>query len=305
MLEFSSTYELLEKLPDEQSCIKYFTAIRWQHGEYCPYCNCEKIYHFSDNKTHKCATCKKRFSIKVGTIFDDSKIPLRKWFLAIFMMTTHKKGLSSLQLARDIKVTQKTAWFMMHRIREATQLEPFRQQLNGTIEVDETYVGGQEKNKHSNKKIKHTQGRSNKTKSIVLGMLQRDGYLKAKMVEDVTSKTIEKETIKNVVLGSIVMSDEWKSYQVLDNNYSHHVVNHSKGQFAIDNISTNTIESFWAVFKRGLKGVYHIMSKKHLDRYIQEFVFRWNLRNEERGLLFNSVLNNAKYKLSYKNLINV
>lgn len=277
MLDFDTTYDLLSQLPDEQSSIDYFTAIRWKDGEYCPYCNTEHIYHYSDKRTYKCKSCCQKFSIKVGTIFENSKVPMRKWLMAIFIMTTHKKGTSSLQLARDIKVTQKTAWFMLHRIREATSLKEFDNPLKGVVEMDETYVGGLEKNKHFCKKTEGTQGRSSKKKSIVFGMLERGGNIKAKVVDNVSAKTIENEAIKNVILGSMIMSDEWKSYKILSRNYQHKKCNHSKHQYVLDNAPTNSIESFWATFKRGLKGVYHIMSKKHLNRYVNEFVFRYNL----------------------------
>ena len=129
MLDFTSTYELLSQLPDEQSSIDYFTNIRWKNGEYCPYCKHDHIYHYADKRTYKCKLCCQKFSIKVGTIFENSKVPMRNWLMAIFIMTTHKKGTSSLQLARDIKVTQKTAWFMLHRIRKATELERYYNQI--------------------------------------------------------------------------------------------------------------------------------------------------------------------------------
>jgi transposase-like protein len=303
MLDFNSTYDLLSQLPTEQDCINYLVNMRWKNGEYCPYCQHEHIYHFADNKTYKCQLCKQKFSIKVGTIFENTKVPLRKWFLAIFIMTTHKKGASSLQLARDIKVTQKTAWFMLHRIRKATQLGDFNDKLDGTVEMDETYIGGLEKNKHFCKKTKGTQGRSHKKKSIVLGMLQRDGDLKATVVDNVTAKTIENEANKNIVLGSVIMSDEWKSYRILRKSYQHKNVNHSRHKYVIDDISTNSIESFWATFKRGLKGVYHIMSKKHLHRYVNEFVFRYNLRKESRSILFHDILSNVDGRLTYKRLV--
>ena len=140
--QFDSLFSLLQAFPDEQTCIDHLRAIRWATGAYCPYCGSTDIYHFSDRRTHKCAACRQRFSIKVGTIFEDTKIGLQKWYMAIWLATSHKKGIASVQLAKDIKVTQKTAWFMLHRLRHAAQTGSFNKPLDGIVEADETYVGG-------------------------------------------------------------------------------------------------------------------------------------------------------------------
>ena len=140
--EFASLDDLFEAVPDEKAAITYFTAVRWKTGEFCPYYGHDAIYHFSDGKTHKCAQCHKRFSIKVGTIFENTKIELRKWLAAIWLITSHRKGIASAQLARDIKVTQKAAWFMLHRLRHAARTRSFNRPLRGIIEADETFIGG-------------------------------------------------------------------------------------------------------------------------------------------------------------------
>lgn len=145
---FNSLIQIMKAIPGEQAAIEHFTTIRWKHGAFCPHCGSVKVYHFSDRRTHKCGDCRKRFSIKVGTIFEDSKIGLREWMLAVWLITSHKEGIASTQLARDIGVTQKTAWFVLHRLRYAAQTKSFNRPLNGEIEADETFIGGKEKHKH-------------------------------------------------------------------------------------------------------------------------------------------------------------
>src|ERR1700730_16408161 len=173
--EFASLYDLFEAVPDEKAAIAYFTAIRWKNGEFCPYCGHDKVYHFGDGKTHKCAACRKRFSIKVGTIFEDTKIEIRKWLAAIWLITSHRKGIASTQLARDIHVTQKTAWFMLQRLRHAARTRSFNRPLRGVVEADETFVGGKEHNKRLGK-------RGMNRKTPVFGLLERNGELRARPV---------------------------------------------------------------------------------------------------------------------------
>lgn len=301
--QFKSLTQMLKRFPDEQSCIDYLTEIRWRKGQFCPYCGSQKIYHFSNKKTHKCGVCRKRFSIKVGTIFEDTKIPLQKWFIAIYFLTCHAKGISSVQLGKDLGVTQKTAWFIAHRLREAAKTKAFNAPLKQTVETDETYIGGKEKNKHANKRVAGTQGRSNKTKNTAVVILQRGGELRAFQTPDATSPTLHNLIRDNVALGSRVYTDEYRAYNGLETYYLHSSVNHVNGQYVIGDAHTNTAEGFFSILKRGIIGIYHFTSKKHLQRYLNEFSFRYNQRDEENGSGFTALLCNCEHRLTYKGLI--
>jgi transposase-like protein len=300
---FNSIIQLVQKFPTEETCLFHLKELRWKDGIFCPHCGNRKVYEFKDGKTYKCADCRKKFTAKVGTIFEDSALPLQKWFVAIYLITSHKKGISSLQLAKDIDVTQKTAWFMLHRVRLASQTKSFNRPLSNTIEVDETYIGGKEKNKHANKRTENTQGRSTKTKTPVMGLLERNGNVKAEVVEKTNSKTVKNALIENVVLGSRIVTDEFKAYRGIGFIYEHLFVKHSKGEYVKGIIHTNGIENFWSILKRGIVGIYHFVSPKHLDRYLNEFTFRYNTRwmNEEQR--FNFLLGNCQGRLQYAELI--
>ena len=222
--QFASLYDLMEAFPDEQSVINHFTAVRWAGGEFCPHCGHDKIFHFSDKRTHKCAQCRQRFSIKVGTIFEDTKIPLRKWYMAIWLITSHKKGIASTQLAKDIKVTQKTAWFMLHRLRHAARTRSFNRPLDGTVEIDETFVGGKEGNKHA--KDRAARGHPSKGKAIVMGMLERDGEFRTQIIPDTSVKTLHPIIGQNVQRGAAVVTDDMPAYKGLGGWYVHTAVAH-------------------------------------------------------------------------------
>jgi len=300
--KFESLLELVEAFPDEQSCIDHLREIRWRDGEFCPYCGSGVVYHFSDRKTHKCGECKKRFSIKVGTIFHDSKLPLRKWFMAIWMITTHPKGIASTTLAKDLKITQKTAWFVLHRLRHAARTKSFNMPLNGTIESDETYVGGREKNKHANKRRPGSQGGAGK--AIVFGMIQREGELRAQVVDAMRAKTVQQIIRDNVASGATIMTDEHVAFVGLDADYRHHSVCHSRGEYVRHfTIHSNTMESVWALLKRQIVGIHHWVSQKHLARYVDEMVWRMNRRDLQVGDRANDLFADIEGRLTYKALI--
>lgn len=208
--QFDSLFDMMEAFPDEQSCVDHLRSIRWKNGAHCPHCGSTKVYHFSDYRNHKCGDCRKRFSIKVGTIFEDSKIPLRKWFMAIWLITSHKKGIASTTLAKDIKVTQKTAWFMLHRLRHAAHTRSFNRPLEGTVEVDETFVGGKEKNKHAHKR--QNAGRGPVGKAVVFGALERNGEFRAFHIHSL--KGVKEAVKAHVAEGSIVLTDEYRATAV-------------------------------------------------------------------------------------------
>jgi len=269
--DFKSLYDLFEAIRDEQAAINYFKAIRWKNGEHCPYCGHDKIYEFTGGRTWKCAACRQRFSIRVGTIFEDSKIPLRKWLAAIWLITSHRKGIASAQLARDLKLTQKSAWFVLHRLRHAARTRSFNRPLRGEVEVDEAFFGGKEKNKHA-----HLRGTDNKV--VVFGLLERGGELRARPLESL--KEAKHEIADHVEPGANVMTDEWPGYYGLHVRFHHHTVNHSAGEYVRHYYAhVNGIEGVWSLLKRQVYGIHHWVSQKHLARYIDEAVWRYNRRD--------------------------
>lgn len=318
LFNFKSVIELLDYFKDEQTCISFYEQIRWGNGTYCPHCGSTKK-PYRTNKGFKCSekACYKKFTVKVGTIFEQSHIPLRTWFAAIYLITAHKKGISSLQLGRDLNITQKTAWFLLHRVREMLKAER-PQMLANNVEVDETYVGGKEKNRHANKKKlpqgvnstiserrKLTNGRSLADKAVVLGLVERNGKVIAYRIPDAKAESIIPLIDKHVVKGSTMLTDEYYAYGRLEElGYQHKSIQHNLKIYVQGEIHTNTIENFWSVLKRGLYGIYHYTSKKHLNRYLDEFCARYNSRQITEAERFENFLHQSEHRLSWKELVN-
>jgi transposase-like protein len=296
----NSLYDFFEAFPDEQAAIDHLRSIRWRDGAYCPHCKSKRVMHFGDQKTHKCHDCRQRFSIKVGTIFEDTKLPLRKWFAAIWLITSHKKGIASTQLAKDLKITQKTAWFVLHRLRYAARTKSFERPLEGTVEMDETYFGGKETNKHLSKRKSGQHGGVGKT--AVIGIVERNGRIRAKKVSRITTRMVRGRVVDNVKPGSTVMTDEYTSYRGLDIPYRFVSVNHSKGEYVRFDAHTNTIEGAWGLFKRQVYGIHHHISVKHLDAYLGEMCYRYSRRDMEEGARVNDLLAQVEGRLTYKAL---
>ena len=300
MTEFNSLAEMTTAIPDEDAATAHFTSIRWANSAFCPHCGSVKIYHFSDNRVHKCGDCCQRFSIKVGTIFEASKVPLRKWLMAIWLLTSHKMGVASTQLARNIAVTQKTAWYMLHRLRAAAETKSFNEPLDGMVEADETFIDGKEKNKHADKRTTGSHGGANKV--AIMGIMERGGELRARKMERLTTETMQAEVRANVRKGANLMTDEAKSYRGLKSDY--HTVEHGAGQYVkYYFIHMNGMENAWSLFKRRVFGIRYFITVKHLDRYLSEFTFRFNRRAMGEGDRVNALIANATRRLTYKALI--
>jgi len=300
--EFKSLIDIVKAFPAEQDCINYLEKMRWNGFVVSPFDSTSKVYKCKGNN-YKCKNTGKYFNVKTNTLFDNTKVDLIKWFMAIWLVTSHKKGISSLQLGRDIDVTQKSAWFMLQRIRKCFGVENDGE-LNNEVEGDETFIGGKNKNRHANKKIENSQGRSVVDKTPVLGMVERGGKLIARQVEDTSVKSITPEILKTIKDTATIYTDEWVGYNQVNKLYNHFFVKHNEGQFVNGRVHTNTIEGFWSLLKRGIFGIYHFASKKHIQKYVDEFVFRYNTRKCTEHQRFDLLLQNMGFRLTYKQLIN-
>lgn len=306
--EFNSLLELVQYFDNEHKAHYYIQQKRWGGKPICPHCQHGIIYRFKDGKRFKCQKCSKKFTVRMGTIFEGSKVPLTKWLIALHLHTAHKKGISSHQLARDIKVTQKTAWFMLHRIRYGlgydNKTDKGNGQFTGVVEVDETFVGGKNKNRHKDKKFKYGKDRYFEDKVPILGLFC-DGKVKTVVIKDTSLKVIKPYMRWNIRIGTIVVTDEWRSYKHLSRFYHHETVRHDLGRYVSRDtgFTTNNIEGFWNWVKRMIMGVYHVVSKKHLQFYANEATFRFNTRTLNDGSRLVKALALINHPIKYKELI--
>lgn len=261
---------------DPDRALAFAVRMRWPAGIACPRCECDQVSFISTRRTWECKGCKKHFSVKVGTIMEDSPIGLDKWLSAMWLLGNCKNGISSYEIHRDLGVTQKTAWFLLHRIRLLMQSGSLEKKLCGTIEADETFVGGKAKNMHADRRARQIVGRGTVGKAIVMGLLERHGEARVKVVETRRKKDVQAEVRKHVEPGSNVYTDALKSYEGLD-EYVHDFIDHTE-TYVRDSVHTNGMENFWSLFKRSLKGTYVSVEPFHLQAYADEQAFRFNNR---------------------------
>jgi transposase-like protein len=272
-----SLIEAVKVFSDPETCIHFMAQLRWIDGPICPRCQGKKLSFLKTRLMWKCLGCQKQFSVKVGTIFEDSAIGLDKWLLAMWLIANCKNGVSSYEIARDVKIAQRSAWFMLHRIRYAMRTGTFMK-LSGEVEVDESFIGGKARNMHRSKRAKKITGAGGKDKVIVMGMVERGGEVRAFVVDSRKKPEVQKQVRENVEAGSAIFSDELKSYDGLETDYQHAVINHAV-EYVNGNIHTNTMENFWSLLKRDLHGTYISVEPFHLARYIDEQAFRYNKRH--------------------------
>lgn len=300
--EFKSLQDLEKAFPNEQSCIDHLERIIWNGKLISPFDPTSKVYKCANNR-YKCKNTGKYFNVKTKTIFENSKIPLREWFRALFLFSVNR-GISSYRLAKHVDITAKSAWFLLNRLRHGSVISSFRVMLKDFVEIDETFIGGKNKNRHKNKKVPNSQGRNWKDKIPVWGAVERGGKLIAQVVPNTQKNTLVPIIKANVKKGSHVNTDEWLAYENLCRWFNHDIVNHSAKQYVKGETHTNSIESAWAFLKRIIYGIYHWISRKHAQRYIDEFTMHYNTRKYSTQERFDLILLSSKGKrLTYRELI--
>lgn len=289
-----SFLDFQHEFKSEEVCLAFLEEQRWKNGRYCPHCGSYETYKYKDGKLFKCQDCRKQFTVKVGTIFSDSHISLTNWFYAIYLNTSLKKGISSIQLAKYLGITQKSAWFMLQRIRYGLEAAGRGDLLNNVVEVDETYVGGV-----------HRGGRTGPAdKAVVFGAVERGGYAKLRHVQSSGTRVLIPEISKSISPDAVIYSDQYGSYKSLKGRgYAHCTVNHSKFEFARGLVHTNTIEGAWAHFKLGIAAIYLGVSPKHLQLYCNEFAYRYNTTKMTDQERFTEWFGNCSGRITYSTLI--
>jgi hypothetical protein len=289
---------------DANNCLNFMVAIRWPDGVTCPTCGSTELSFLKTRRLWKCKNKhpKQQFSAKVGTIFEDSPIGLDKWFAAMWLVANCKNGVSSYEIARDLDVTQKTAWFMDHRIRRAMETGSF-EKIKGEVEADESFIGGLARNMHKDKRAEKIHGTGGTGKEIVMGLLEREtGKIRVKHLADRQRHTLQKEIHENVAEGSEIFTDAWTGYEGLDREFVHGFVDHAE-RYVNGRIHTNGLENFWSLLKRGIKGTYVSVEPFHLFRYLDEQAFRYNNRKTTDGVRFAKILEGVTgRRVTYKQL---
>lgn len=299
-------HEAISYFSEGDSAFGFMKDLRWPDGRATCRCGCKETSFLSTRKTWKCKACKKQFSVKVGTIFEDSPVPLDKWLVAIWIIVNAKNGVSSYEIHRSIGVTQKTAWFMMHRIRLALQSGSF-EKMGGIVEADETYIGGKARNMHKHLREAKIKGTGSVGKTAVQGLLERGtreraSRVRLKVLPDIKAPTVKMEVRRNVESGSEVHTDALRSYQGLQGQFEHRVVDHAV-QYVDGHVHTNGLENFWSLLKRTIKGTYVSCEPFHLFRYLDEQAFRFNERRDnDQGRFLKGISGIIGKRLTYARL---
>lgn len=307
---FKTQAEFLKHFHSEQVCYEFLEQQRWNGNPVCPHCGSTKYYKvkargkFQDIPSYRCANreCDLPFTVRTKSIFEGSKVELQKWLLAAYELSTCKNGISSVELANRIGVSQKTAWFLNHRLRTMLQ-ETEPELLRDVVALDEALIGGKNKNRHADKKIPHSQGRSSKGKTMVFGARGLGGKVRTKVIPNADAETIKPIVDKWVEKGSIMVTDEWKAYNALKSDYFHVTVDHSQGQYVSGCFSSNGVENYWSLFKRAVVGTFHRISAQHVQKYSDEFTHRYNNKDVSNLNRFEKAIKNShKARLTYKEL---
>ena len=291
---YSGLMEAIRYFSDPMVCLEAVSKAKWPKGPECPACQSKRLSFIRTRLMWTCLECRKQFSVKVGTIFEDSAIGLDKWLTAMWLLANCKNGVSSYEVGRALKVTQKTAWFMLHRIRYA-QHHGTVNKMTGTVEADETFIGGKARNMHADKRAEKIHGRGPEGKAIVFGLLDREtGKVRTSVVGTRRKHHLHREIRDNVAPGAELNTDALKSYDGLD-EYTHKVIDHAEA-YVDGTVHTNRLENFWSLLKRSIKGTYVSIEPFHLFRYLDEQSFRYNERHDTDAQRFQKVLNSVAGK---------